>query len=152
MTPIAPAPAGIWTWPRRAEAWLDARGRPAWIAAIVAGFVAFWPAGLALLAYVIWSRRMFTTSCRNRRRDRFGAGFGAGFGAFRPSGNTAFDAYKAETLRRLEDEQAAFGDFLRRLREARDKQEFDAFMAERARPAAAAEDAAPGAAPRAAEH
>ena len=56
-------------------------------------------------------------------------------GAYASSGNTAFDAYKAETLRRLEDEQQAFEGFLQRLREAKDKQEFDAFMEDRARAA-----------------
>ena len=47
------------------------------------------------------------------------------------SGNRAFDDYRAETLRRLEDEQREFKDFLDRLRFARDKNEFDQFMAER---------------------
>ena len=58
---------------------------------------------------------------------------------FRTSGNTAFDAYKAETLRRLEDEQQAFEAFLSRLREAKDKAEFDQFMDDRARNAKSAE-------------
>jgi len=49
-----------------------------------------------------------------------------------PSGNTAFDAYREETLKRLEEEQAAFERFLKRLRAARDKAEFDQFMDERA--------------------
>jgi hypothetical protein len=53
----------------------------------------------------------------------------------RSSGNSAFDAYKAETLRRLEDEQEAFEAFLQRLREAKDKTEFDAFMDDRAKAA-----------------
>ena len=35
-------------------------------------------------------------------------------------------------LKRLEDEQHAFERFLERLREAKDKSEFDAFMDERA--------------------
>jgi hypothetical protein len=40
-----------------------------------------------------------------------------------------------ETLRRLEEEQQEFRDFLQRLRFAKDKTEFDQFMAERrARP------------------
>jgi hypothetical protein len=47
------------------------------------------------------------------------------------SGNHAFDEYKSETLRRLEDEQKEFGAFLERLRFAKDKAEFDQFMAER---------------------
>ena len=55
------------------------------------------------------------------------------------SGNRAFDEYRSETLRRLEDEQREFRDFLDRLRFAKDKTEFDQFMAERRnRPAAAA--------------
>jgi hypothetical protein len=47
------------------------------------------------------------------------------------SGNRAFDEYRAETLRRLEDEQREFLEFLDRLRHAKDKAEFDQFMAER---------------------
>ena len=43
----------------------------------------------------------------------------------------AFDEYRAETLRRLEDEQKDFSSFLERLRFAKDKAEFDQFMAER---------------------
>jgi Protein of unknown function (DUF2852) len=44
------------------------------------------------------------------------------------TGRTAFDAYRAETLRRLEREQIEFESFLDHLRGARDKAEFDAFM------------------------
>jgi hypothetical protein len=53
--------------------------------------------------------------------------------AFRPSGNASFDAYKSETLKRLEEEQEAFETFLQRLRESKDKKEFDSFMEDRAR-------------------
>ena len=49
----------------------------------------------------------------------------------RSSGNRAFDEYRTETLRRLEEEQREFHDFLDRLRMAKDKSEFDQFMAER---------------------
>jgi len=117
---------GILFWLRRAEAWLDDRGKGAWIAAMVLGFVFVWPVGLALLGYMIWSKRMFTrsTSCGHRRHhDRHMA----------TSGNSAFDTYKSDTLRRLEDEQAAFEAFLTRLRDAKDKSEFDTFMEDRAR-------------------
>ncbi|HWD60573.1 MAG TPA: DUF2852 domain-containing protein [Stellaceae bacterium] len=48
-----------------------------------------------------------------------------------PSGNRAFDEYRTETLRRLEDEQREFLEFLERLRHAKDKAEFDQFMTER---------------------
>ena len=47
------------------------------------------------------------------------------------SGNAAFDAYRDETLKRLEEEQRAFGDFMERLKRARDQEEFERFMAER---------------------
>jgi hypothetical protein len=47
------------------------------------------------------------------------------------SGNHAFDEYREETLRRLEDEQREFHEFLDRLRFAKDKTEFDQFMADR---------------------
>ena len=118
--------SGFKDWLLRAESWLDARGKPAWIAAMVLGFIAFWPLGLAILAYMIWSKRMFAKSCRSHRARV------SPFTAMRSSGNTAFDAYKAETLRRLEDEQRAFESFLERLRDAKDKAEFDQFMDDRA--------------------
>jgi len=47
------------------------------------------------------------------------------------SGNRAFDEYRTETLRRLEEEQREFKEFLERLRFAKDRSEFDQFMAER---------------------
>jgi hypothetical protein len=47
------------------------------------------------------------------------------------SGNLTFDDYRAETVRRLEQEQRDFQDFLGRLRMAKDKAEFDQFVAER---------------------
>ena len=115
------------TWFQRAEAWLDQRGKPAWITAMVLGFIFFWPIGLALLAYMIWSKRMFSGNCSRRTRHAAQA--------FKTSGNSAFDAYKADTLRRLEDEQDAFEAFLQRLREAKDKAEFDQFMDDRAKTA-----------------
>ncbi len=128
-----PATAG---WFARAEAWLDAKGRGAWIATMILGFVVFWPLGLALLAYMIWSNRML--SCRSSQSTRMKTRFSA----MKSSGNAAFDAYKQETLRRLEEEQENFEAFLKRLREARDKAEFDQFMDERARRARATQDEA----------
>ncbi|MBV9655092.1 MAG: DUF2852 domain-containing protein, partial [Acetobacteraceae bacterium] len=60
------------------------------------------------------------------------SGFGGGWRQT-PSGNRAFDEYRAETLKRLEDEQKEFVEYLERLRRARDKEEFEQFMAERRR-------------------
>ncbi|WP_407493181.1 DUF2852 domain-containing protein [Pseudooceanicola sp. MF1-13] len=122
-------------WLSRSEAWLDSKGKGAWIAAMVLGFVFFWPVGLALLFYMIWSKRMFSKPC-----SRSGRNFEmrrSGMAAMKTSGNTAFDAYKADTLRRLEEEQEQFENFLDRLREAKDKAEFDEFMDERAKKARA---------------
>jgi len=128
MTP-APAqsfPEEARSWFARAEAWLDARGKAAWIVAMILGFILFWPIGLAILAYMIWSKRMFTGKCGHTRAHHRRS-------AYDSSGNAAFDAYREETLRRLEEEQEAFRAFLERLRAAKDKAEFDAFMEERAK-------------------
>ncbi|MEL6837671.1 MAG: DUF2852 domain-containing protein [Pseudomonadota bacterium] len=50
----------------------------------------------------------------------------------RSSGNASFDAYRTDTLRRLEEEQTNFENFLGRLRAAKDKSEFDEFLERRA--------------------
>ena len=126
-----PHSSGFSGWLHRAEAWLDDKGKGAWIAVMVLAFILFWPLGLALLAYMIWSKKMICqSSYRHHRRRHMSRG----------TGNTAFDAYKAETLERLEKEQANFETFLQRLRAARDKAEFDQFMEERARAAAEPSD------------
>jgi len=123
---------------------IDDYGRPAWIALTILGFIVWWPAGLALLAFSIWSGRM---GCSRYGMERWQAKVGrmqekmdrmktrmqgdGGFWQPASSGNRAFDEYRTETLRRLEDEQREFQDFLGRLREAKDKAEFDQFMADR---------------------
>jgi hypothetical protein len=123
------------SWFVRTENWLDERGKGAWIAAMILGFIFFWPIGLALLAYMIWSKRMFNRSaCSTRWADRNHRHASRwGHRAYSRSGNSAFDAYKSETLRRLEEEQESFEAFLQRLRDAKDKSEFDEFMEDRAR-------------------
>ncbi len=120
------AAGGPLRWLERAAQWLDARGKFAWIAAVVLGFILVWPVGLAILAYMIWSKRMFG-NCSKRRT--------AAPSMTRSSGNSAFDAYRDETLKRLQDEQASFESFLDRLRQAKDKAEFDQFMQDRAKTA-----------------
>ena len=118
--------SGFTSWFGSFERWMDERGKGAWIAAMILGFIFFWPIGLALLAYMIWSKGMF-----DKKRKKYGNIRAA----MKSSGNAAFDAYKADTLRRLEEEQDSFETFLQRLRDAKDKAEFDQFMAERARKA-----------------
>jgi hypothetical protein len=123
---------------------LDDYGRPAWIVVMVLGFILFWPIGLAILAYLLWSGRMgcgrHGEMSRWQRRmsdkwDRKMERWGREARGFASSGNRAFDEYREQTLRRLEEEQREFREFLDRLRKAKDKQEFDEFMGERrARP------------------
>jgi hypothetical protein len=127
----------------------------------VLGFLWWWPLGLLILAFLIargrfgcwrhpayawdgpmldreqardhWERKMARMQEKMERirarmervrssRDWFGP---------TSSGNRAFDDYREETLKRLEDEQREFKDFLARLRFAKDRAEFDQFMAER---------------------
>lgn len=125
---------------------LDDIPRPAWIAVVVLGFIVFWPVGLALFIYLKWSGRMFCS-----RHARWGAwntpdGRSEGraareeFRAWRrrhrwghnaSTGNVAFDEYREETLRKLEEDQREFRDYLDKLRAAKDRAEFDQFMNDR---------------------
>lgn len=136
---------------RRERRWRDSRNtgpcggwtpwnmpKPLMIAAMVLGFIAFWPVGLAILFFMIGSGRM-----GRRWAQRYGMDPGntgpAGPTAWpawcgpgrRSSGNAAFDEYREETLRRLEEEQKDFADYLERLRFAKDRAEFEQFMTER---------------------
>jgi len=128
---------------------LDEFGKPAWILLMILGFVWWWPVGLVMLAFIIGSGRMgcgyqYGMNRWQNKMDRMqekmdrarakmdAAGCGGWWSNTPPSsGNRAFDEYRTETLRRLEEEQREFRAFLERLRFAKDKTEFDAFMAER---------------------
>lgn len=115
--------------------------RPLMIAATITGFIIWWPVGLALLCVAIWNRRLGRFLFGGGRGGmRGGCGWAGPWQGWkhemsgrggRSSGNQAFDEYRAETLRRLEEEQGEFASFLDRLRFAKDKAEFDQFMAER---------------------
>ncbi len=116
--------------------------RPALIGLMVLGFILCWPVGLAVLAVLIWSGRMSCWSHegahywrqrmmekmeRHAERHRHRCGH---YG-YRSSGNRAFDEYRAETIKRLEEEEREFREFLDRLRFAKDKAEFDEFLHQR---------------------
>lgn len=95
-----------------------------------------------------WQRRMERMQQRMQERaarwrgpgnfaENFAGSFARGpwsrsawTGSGSSSGNTAFDEYRNETLRRLEEEERQFKEFLNRLRQAKDKAEFDQFMAD----------------------
>ena len=127
--------------------WLDEIGKPAWIAVTIVSFVLFWPIGFLVLGYLIGSGRMGCWThhrgerwqsrmdrMQQRMQERAAQWCGPQAAASRPSsGNWAFDEYRAETLRRLEEEQRQFTEYLERLRRAKDKAEFDQFMADRGR-------------------
>ena len=99
---------------------LDDIPRPAWIALVVVSFIVFWPVGLALLIYLKWSGRMFCSrhgryghwsgpdgrSAGREARDEFRAWRRRHrWGGYDGSGNVAFDEYREETLRKLDEEQ-----------------------------------------------
>jgi uncharacterized protein DUF2852 len=119
------------------------RWHPGWIALMILGFIFWWPVGLVILGIAIGSRKMGCWSGRgydrwqDRMQDKMDRmrtkmdNFATGGGWAPSSGNRAFDEYRTDTLRRLEEEQREFREFLQRLRMAKDKSEFDQFMAER---------------------
>ncbi|MFD2175066.1 DUF2852 domain-containing protein [Rhodobacter lacus] len=122
----------------RALNWLDERGPTSWIVVMIGAFIFAGPLGLVVLGFILITGRFSGRTCRARAEGwMHRCGRGMSFHASRGTGNAAFDAYKADTLARLEREQDEFESFLRRLREARDKAEFDQYMDERARAAAA---------------
>jgi hypothetical protein len=139
---------------------------------MILGFIAWWPLGLLVLAFIIGSGRMaYAMGCWGHRCNDFGwhdgnsrwqskmewmqdrwqskmerlqgkmdrmrsrmertRGGGDWWGQSRSSGNRAFDDYREQTLRRLEEEQREFKEFLERLRFAKDREQFDQFMSER---------------------
>lgn len=128
---------------------LDDIGRPAWIGLTVLSFILWWPLGLVVLGFLIgsgrmacwtegagprWQRRMERMQRRMARMQAAAerwTGGGARPASREATGNRAFDEYRTETLRRLEEEQHEFMEFLDRLRHAKDKAEFDEFMAAR---------------------
>lgn len=144
---------------------LDDWGRPAWIGAMVLGFVVFWPIGLVILFYMLRSGRMgcynyaYAGDRRDRherkmermqmKMDRMRSWFGEGRSDakrapyFAPTGNHAFDDYREDTLNKLEQEAEEFRSFLDRLRHAKDKAEFDMFMSERRNPSSEPRDISP---------
>jgi hypothetical protein len=154
-------------WRARKQAWHARNGsgcamrhqpgrgwHPLNIAAMVIGFIVFFPVGLAILAWNIWSARA-------DRQAMAGVPAGGLSGMWhasetdrhlaRHSGNSVFEDYKRETLARLEEErrrliaeQQAFGSFLDDLKRAKDREEFERFMQARETRKAAGDDA-PGA-------
>jgi hypothetical protein len=119
--------------------------KPGWspltIALMVIGFITFWPLGLLVLAYIIWGEKFGGSADRaqgwvNKQKAWCGnQKFRHGFGSQSTSGNAAFDEYRDEQLKRLDEERRrldeevnGFNEYMRNLRMARDREEFDRFM------------------------
>lgn len=139
--------------------------RPAWtpatIALMVAGFIIFFPLGLAMLAYIIWGERFeawregrmsareaMTTEFK-RSRD-CGPRAARGFQASARTGNVAFDDWRDTELERLAEERRKldamrdeFDAYARELRRAKDQEEFDRFMRDREKARDAAKTSGP---------
>jgi len=104
------------------------------ITAVALAFAHFWPAGILLAVLLGWRGGFVPQS--------FGPAHAAEIAQTvralapesraRQSGNSSFDSYRSDMLKRLEDEQENFETFLDRLRSASDKHEFDQFMDDRA--------------------
>jgi hypothetical protein len=114
------------------RAWRRSRWQPWEIAAMVLGFIVFWPVGLAILFAILW---------KHRNGNRMPAW---PLLATMSTGNSAFDDWKRVELARLEEErqklaraQEQFAAFLDQLKRAKDREEFDRFMTERGRPSPA---------------
>ena len=90
----------------------------------------FWPAGVAIAGVLAW-RGGFAPIQRPQPIGELVAQLSPD-APKRTSGNASFDAYRHDTLDRLEQEQGKFENFLTRLREAKDKTEFDQFLDDRA--------------------
>ena len=115
--------------------------RRAWeIAGIILGFIFAWPLALA---YLIWKLAGYPMPAEWRAYAERGfarsvQGSFRAASSFGGTGNSAFDEYRRRELERLEEERRrldeeakAFGSFVEELKRAKDREEFDAFMARR---------------------
>lgn len=130
---------------------IGGRGRMGWrpleLVAMILGFMIFWPIGLAILGLKFWQAKSgFSGDFGAFAQQKWGdfenrAGFGGGFGDFRPfraSGNSAFDEWREaelarilEARKKLADAEREFEDYLEGLRRAKDREDFERFMANR---------------------
>ena len=102
------------------------------ITAVVIALIEFWPAGVALAALLGWRGHFLPIRGGSLEEALDDFAPEAPEVPARSSGNASFDAYRSRMMERLEQEQTAFEGFLTRLRDAKDKVEFDRFLDDRA--------------------
>ena len=110
------------------------------IVLMIIGFAVFWPLGLAMLAWIIWGDEIGAKAQElkgqfrsfSERAPRF---HHEAHGFRGRTGNAAFDEYREQELKRLDEERrkleamrAEFESFLSELRRVKDQDEFDRFM------------------------
>jgi hypothetical protein len=105
---------------------------PLTVIAMILGFIFFWPIGLAIVAWN-WTTHFSGWGKLSRRERRM-----MRLSSAPETGNTAFESWKQGELERLEEErrklaaaQAEFSGFLDQLKQSKDREEFDRFMAGR---------------------
>lgn len=107
------------------------------IVLMIIGFAVFWPLGLAMLAWIIWGDEIGQKVEDLKGQFRSFSDRAPSFrtGPFRDTGNAAFDEYREQETRRLDEERrrldkmrAEFETFARELRRVKDQEEFDRFM------------------------
>ena len=120
-------------------------GRGLEIAGIILGFIFVWPLALAYLVWKIMgypkydeAKAFLNETFGRAADDLFNSRRAAGGFAYAGSGNAAFDEYRRSELERLEEERRKldeeardFRNFVEELKRAKDREEFDAFMAKR---------------------
>ena len=116
------------------------------IVGVVAGFFWFWPLAVA---YLGWKFMGYPVPANLRANLEQALGSFGGFqpfrdarwnaGPFASTGNAAFDDYRRAEIerleqerRRLDEEAREFRGFVEELKRAKDREEFDAYMAKRA--------------------
>ncbi|MGC1496712.1 MAG: DUF2852 domain-containing protein [Sulfitobacter sp.] len=95
----------------------------------------FWPAGVAIAIILAWRGGFAPTGTPSAPPRNMNEAVKSlvPTTAQKTSGNASFDAYRSDMIERLEVEQQKFEGFLTRLRDAKDKTEFDTFMDDRAK-------------------
>lgn len=130
------------------------------IVAMIAGFMIFWPLGLAMLGFKYWQRKtgsnldlqtVAASKWQEARSAMHDSGWApkhwsskpwvapSGFGfAQRATGNSAFDDWRSaevakldEQRRKLEEAHREFSEFVDNVRKSKDREEFERFMSDR---------------------